>query len=393
MRHHMPALDGLRGVAILLVLAYHLGWLPGGSHGVTLFFVLSGFLITGIILREVDEKGRLDWRRFYIRRAARLIPALVVVVAAFVAVGGPPANAWPALTYTSNFLSAGGRNLGALQHTWSVAVEEHFYLVWPIVLVAIPARLRFRLTAWAVLSAAAWRVWLIETATWERAYYATDAAAVALLAGCLLAVARHEDRVVSTRWAMAATVTIGMAAVLGEGTAFLWVGFVVSGLSVVAVNGCVGGARALEGAPVRWLGRLSYGIYLWHPFVFVFAKNPVGLAVALGIAWLSWRAVERPAMRWASQIRNTKRSTLVNAPVPRITLPSSVTMSSPRRLTQRRSRWPHGGRWRRRTPDGRRGGGLVLVLHPARWLSGRQVLLASPPYTPGRSCPPSRPPE
>ena len=109
---HYPALDGLRGLAVLMVVAYHFHWIPGGGHGVTVFFVLSGFLITRIILTKVDA-GTWSWRRFYIRRARRLLPALFAFTAVTLAVVWEPWNAWPALTYIANYVTIERGTLGS----------------------------------------------------------------------------------------------------------------------------------------------------------------------------------------------------------------------------------------------------------------------------------------
>lgn len=289
----IPALDGLRGVAVALVVAYHLGVAKGGHIGVTVFFVLSGFLITGILLRG-DEAGGVDWRRFYLRRAARLLPGLGLFLVAYVAVGGPVSNAVKAATYTSNLWAAGGENLGAVHHSWSLAVEEHFYLLWPALLVAIPARWRLRATAALVVAATTWRAWLIQTADWERVYYATDTAAFALLAGCLLAVAHHDGARLPARWGLQSTLGIVALAFADVG---LWGGFAVVALSVMAIGGSLRSVPALELAPLRELGVVSYGVYLWHPLVFVFAPSATGVALALALAWASWRFFEAPILR------------------------------------------------------------------------------------------------
>ena len=156
-----PGLDGLRGLAVLAVVAFHAGlsWIPGGYLGVDAFFVLSGFLITRLLLREVVEAGQVDLVRFWARRLSRLVPALVAVIAVVVAVRvvqeadalqALGRDAAASLLYAANwrFLQVGEGYFGAtaepslLQHTWSLAIEEQFYLLWPILLVVLLATTR-----------------------------------------------------------------------------------------------------------------------------------------------------------------------------------------------------------------------------------------------------------
>ena len=157
---HRPGLDGLRGLAVLLVLAQHLG-LPvfrgGGLVGVLLFFVLSGFLITWLLLDEHAATGRIDIRAFYVRRARRLLPAFVAMLAVVVGVAALVGNlggiAGPAIVagaYVANWSHLFDIDMGPLNHTWSLSVEEQFYIVWPAVLIGFFA---FRRLGWVILAA------------------------------------------------------------------------------------------------------------------------------------------------------------------------------------------------------------------------------------------------
>src|SRR5271157_2250169 len=150
---HRPELDGLRGIAILAVLGAHTG-VPGfadggGGAGVTLFFVLSGYLITSLLLAERGRTGRVDLRAFYVRRALRLFPALaavLLVVAGLLAIGAMPATATAntdyrivfagVVAYVANWVAVAGQSIGMLGHCWSLAVEEQFYILWPTLLLA-----------------------------------------------------------------------------------------------------------------------------------------------------------------------------------------------------------------------------------------------------------------
>ena len=213
---HWLALDGLRGLAVLAVMAYHLGHLSGGFLGVDLFFVLSGFLITSLLLGEGARKGKVDLRRFWVRRARRLLPALAVALVAVVVA----ARIWldhstlPALRidalatagYVANWRfatqAAGGyfaADPSPLRHTWSLAIEEQYYLVWPLVVVAGMALARRRSRRPAVVvgvvagvGATASALWMAAHAgVWstDRLYLGTDTRLVAPLAGALLACA------------------------------------------------------------------------------------------------------------------------------------------------------------------------------------------------------------
>ena len=157
---YRPALDGLRGVAILTVLAWHVG-IPGmagaGQAGVTLFFVLSGFLITAILVEEHARTGHIDFGRFYRRRAARLFPALLLLLAAasvMVLIVRPAGGAiaiLAALFYVANWVQASSIDLFPIQHTWTLAIEEQFYIVWPLLL-SVLLMVRRRWALYAVLA-------------------------------------------------------------------------------------------------------------------------------------------------------------------------------------------------------------------------------------------------
>ena len=291
----------MRGIAVALVVMYH-GWpdvLPGGAYGVTIFFVLSGYLITQGLIREPVDLGR-----FYARRAARLLPCLLFVSAASVAFGGAVADAWPALGYVSNWRLIAGDQLGLMTHTWSLSVEEHFYLAWPLVILVIPARFRFSATTALLALAAVWRGAMIAGgATFERVTVGTDTAAVALIAGCLLAVAHAEGRRMGRGRAVPVLLAmLAMAAFIpGETDTFLWGGFVIVPLSAVLIEAGTRPVRVLEFSWLRWLGTVSYGLYLWHHLL-THLGLPMwaGVGLSVAVAALSWRALEVPAMRWAS---------------------------------------------------------------------------------------------
>lgn len=317
----IPALDGLRGIAILLVVLIHTarGWFPSGRYGVTMFFVLSGFLITTILLSD-----GIDLKRFYKRRAARLLPALFVVSAAALAIGISWSHVWPALAYVANYRLIGGDHMGNMSHTWSLAVEEHFYLIWPWLLIVTPHQKRVRWLAWAMVGAVLWRGWLIlGESSWDRVQLATDASAVALGAGCLLAAIRHERTLLKIRGGLIAVgLIVGLAVVIPFKTeSYLWFDFAVVALSVVAIHAATFGSRLLEWGPLRGLGVVSYGLYLWHN-LFVWIDWDVGIpspifaiVLSLTLTLLSWRVIEQPCIAWARRGRSSgdERPTLIEA--------------------------------------------------------------------------------
>lgn len=287
-----PELDGLRGVAILLVVFGHAtagvwpsyrGLAPslgslGGLAGVQLFFVLSGYLITGVLLRG---PSLLD---FYRRRVRRLYPTLIVVTLAALVWTGDAAGALRALTYTENVtvLPAGGT---ALSHTWSLAVEEQFYLAWPALL------LLTRKHAAKVCGALILATWVAQHyAGWSEHAVYVGLRWDAVLAGCLLALA---PRKASKRWlaaggAVLAAITLGLD--LG-----VWQ-YMVATLAAVAVVASAGSVRWLR---TRWLvhvGHISYALYLWHVLVMrLDAPILITLPLALVLAEFTYRFVDRQA--------------------------------------------------------------------------------------------------
>ena len=201
-RHYVPALDGLRTFAVALVILVHVSSrvAPGGWVGVDVFFVLSGYLITSVLLREQAAKGDISFRDFYIRRVLRLMPALVLLVVGdgvlAALFGGPSPNklldAAAALTYLMDAEAFSHvSDLSTLGHTWSLAVEEHFYIVWPLVLVLV-LRLRRSAQLPVIIAMAAaivlWRAYLVHSgASYDRTDYPADARSDQMFIGCALA--------------------------------------------------------------------------------------------------------------------------------------------------------------------------------------------------------------
>lgn len=339
---YRPELDGLRALAVSAVVIAHAqfrSFVHAGAVGVGVFFVLSGFLITALLLEERRETGRVSLRAFWRRRAARLLPALLVVVTVFLLLPGVPnvsrAGALAIFGYVGNWARAAGTDLEPLAHTWSLAVEEQFYIVWPLAFLGL-ARLRTAamamvIVALAVVSAAA-RVLMWDPAGGysmqnQRVYLGTDTNAFLMLAGALLAVALTAGWRVRVSRPMAIGAGVGLVAVAGGlPAAFpqewwarrMWelqFGWSIAPVFVAVLGVAVIAYLATNGVPwLRWgplvtLGRLSYGVYLWHWPVFKAWEARFGVmrgeigqtAILFGVTWLfawaSWRWVEQPAMR------------------------------------------------------------------------------------------------
>jgi len=357
------ALDGLRAFALLLILGFHfgVGWMPAGFVGVDVFYVLSGYLITGLLLGEWARSARIRLGAFWARRARRLLPALavVLVVVTLVVRLTYPAGLYPdlrmadlsALFYFSNWwqIAASGNYFVAtgavspLTHTWSLAVEEQFYLVWPLVVVAVlhlgrrfdrGVELLCGISVVGVVASATEMAWLYHPGVnITRLYFGTDTHAQSILVGSVLAcvltlVQRRRGLagmapVASSRRARSALTVLGLAGLAGtlaltatlSGTSpsAYRGGFLVSAVSAAALivgSVCVAGgpiARVLSVRPLVWIGTVSYGAYLWHFPVFIeldTARTGLGGAALLAVrvaatfvlAGLSYYLVERPVM-------------------------------------------------------------------------------------------------
>jgi peptidoglycan/LPS O-acetylase OafA/YrhL len=327
-------LDGVRGLAVLLVVAAHSG-LPvrwGGLSGVTLFFVLSGYLITSLLIREWERWGSISLWRFWGRRALRLLPALVLLLAlaplVLWATGDARLSSYPtaalaSLFYVGNWVRIAGTDLGVLNHLWSLSVEEQFYVVWPAIFIALMTWLRSRALAVALSLAALatfYSVWTQGTAL--RLDISTETNAFALLLGVSLAFALSAVR--SRGWELPAAdplipfvVMIAVSAFPSHGLAvdhplFRPLGAVYAGLGVWLVYAAVSGHSRVVGSRVMvFFGTISYALYLWHQ-AFINShllgehstpRNLVLIAAAILVSWLSWVLVERPVSRLRGRLR------------------------------------------------------------------------------------------
>jgi peptidoglycan/LPS O-acetylase OafA/YrhL len=293
--------------------------MPLGAAGVTLFFALSGFLITGLLLEERATTGSVDLRRFYLRRFRRLAPAFLALVVAVVVLA-PRLGGWwfewrnlpPVLLYFGNWVEGlntdPGVALGALSITWSLAIEEQFYILWPLLILALRRPSRVVVVA-MVLAAASlmWRLSLLDASS-VRVYYGSDTTAFALLLGAAAVSLRFVGGLGKSRpWGLAAAGALVAWCLSWPNDALVKLGLpVVAAASVAALWVCTGteGVRVLEMRWLAWLGSRSYGLYLWHgpllwamrdhfrlPWLLVAA---VGVPVSLALAEVSWRWVESP---------------------------------------------------------------------------------------------------
>jgi peptidoglycan/LPS O-acetylase OafA/YrhL len=306
---YRPELDGIRGLAILLVLAQHIN-LPSstlaGLVGVNLFFVLSGYLITTLLITERDRAGGINLRRFYERRVRRLVPALVavlVVTGGLMAIQGQLAGyigpAAVSFFYVSDIAKAIGYDLGYVGHTWSLAMEEQFYLLWPALLIFAPRKWLAPLAITGIVGAVALQLLLVPDNV--LAHFRPDVRADAILWGCLIALVP----VKVPRWATAAS---GIALLIVSFT-FLWpyaIGL-SSVLSAVFIAGAATLVPILSARPLVRIGQISYGMYLWHaiPFGLLMPQTLAGnvlamaavVAITIGLALISERWIERPFRR------------------------------------------------------------------------------------------------
>lgn len=389
---YLPGLDGLRALAVLAVLFYHadLLWLPGGFLGVEVFFVVSGYLITSLLLSEYRAHNRINFKQFWLRRARRLLPAVYVLIFAVLIysviflpdeVASLRSDALSAFTYVTNwylilaqksYFQVMGRP-SLLQHLWSLAVEEQFYLLWPLLFALVLTRVKTRVALLLLmLGAAVSALWMglqyVPDADPSRIYYGTDTRAAGLLIGAALAFvwmpcadSSTESR--ARRWLLEAAGALGFAGLvvanlwLDEYNAFLYQGgmLLVAGATALVIAAVVNPLSPLLGpilsvGVLRWIGQRSYSLYLWHWPVFMLTRPQVDvtidgwqlLAVRLAATFLlaevSYRFIETPFRQgafgkaWNSfkQSRGARRLTygLVGAGVVAALLVGGIVLGS-----------------------------------------------------------------
>lgn len=359
----IASLDGLRALALLIIIGYHfgIGWLPGGFFSLDIFYVLSGFLITGLLLSEYRRRDSIKLSAFWLRRARRLLPCLMLVLVAtslcvryLAAPGTYPDfrmdslaalfyfSNWWQIAVSSNYFVATGA-VSPLTHTWSLAVEEQFYLVWPLVVLAVlhlsrsfhrGVRTLLAVSAvGAVASCVEMALLYSPTANLTRLYFGTDTHAQSILIGATLACSitlvqlrRHQEGMAPSvssrraRWAFSVLGLVGFGVVAYLSVHFTGLssfdyrgGFAISSLAAAAILlsalCAVGGpvSRLLGLRPMVWFGMISYGGYLWHFPVYIFVNSArtgisglplmaLQFTITVVLAASSFYLVERPVM-------------------------------------------------------------------------------------------------
>lgn len=375
LRRYIPGLDGLRAIAVMAIILYHINTdvLPGGFLGVTLFFVLSGYLITSLLMSEWSNTGRVDIRNFWIRRIRRLLPALycmlgvvLLYVAIFYGAHLIPwswdalssllylSNWWFVFHHVSYFNRFGTPT--PFGHLWSLSIEEQFYFVWPFVIMLVFAvkpksRVLVPVTfSCAVLSALLMLIIYQPGFDPSRVYYGTDTHAFSLLIGATLAMllarqrrSRHLRETVTT-WTGMLIDFSGTIALFAVISCFWWMGeysnltyrggmFLLSVMAAILIGTITRRRSRLERLlgwqPLRWLGRRSYGIYLWHYPVIVLTRPPMNvqgvsvlravlqIVASIILAALSWKFVEEPLRRRAIRQNDASVKTHAYRRIPR----------------------------------------------------------------------------
>ncbi|CAN2233300.1 acyltransferase family protein [Candidatus Planktophila versatilis] len=357
---YIPAIDGLRALAVIAVMLYHLGftWIPGGFLGVDLFFVISGYVITRLLLDSIEQSGGLDLRGFYLARARRLLPALIfTVTTTTIAIGiwAPDTikrlltdmpfaltgtmNWWLVARHQDYFESIGRPPL--LQHTWSLAVEAQFYLLWPLILYFILKRLgKKRIPIAALVIAAASGVALLlvsfsldasNASKVSHVYFGTDTHSIGLFLGAALAVSWIPQNFTTqvSKKAQDFIDGIGVFGFIGIIATFLLIdetkptlykiAFPLAGLfgaSIImsVVHPASRFAPILQNPIFVWIGQRSYAMYLWHWIIFQVTRPSVDLAgqmwalyalrilIVFALADISLRYVEQPIRRGALKL-------------------------------------------------------------------------------------------
>jgi peptidoglycan/LPS O-acetylase OafA/YrhL len=355
-RPAIPSIDGIRAIAVLLVVFYHFGIpLVNGGLGVLIFFVISGFLITWLLLQEEKRWGNVSLKLFYLRRTLRIFPAFyaywgLVVIGIGVILGKRILwpQAWASFFYVNNYYQAlfGDPNTG-LSHTWSLAVEEQFYLLWPPVFILL-ARNQRRTVVLGIIIVTVWihRIYLQLFAGGDQGYIyeALDTRADHLLIGCLLATLLHRGAWTRlwnalTAYSWSIWITLGMLAISSvifaapvyrDTVGFIIDPILAAALIVQAIAFAGSSARWLNWGAIAFLGRISYSIYLYQQIAMDPVKKllasfptPIRLTAAVGAvlvaASFSHFVIEKPFLklkdRWGKRLK-AKEIPIAASPVP-----------------------------------------------------------------------------
>ncbi len=324
---YVRELDGLRAVACLLVMCFHAapGWLfKGGFIGVDIFFVLSGYLITCVLMDEYEQRGEIAIGNFYAHRFLRLVPALALFLLCYVIIGslvwpGEPhlRDAGMAAAYISDYTYPYWGSPNYIRHTWSLAVEEQFYIVWPFFL---PLIIRYKLARWALL--ALWAVvtiyrYSLADGDWIEYYFPLHTRLSGLLAGSMLAIAHRKGILklnrISSDVALAGLFITALRANITSSAFTISLAELMSLILVGVLVSSSDPSRAtiLSSKPMVAIGKLSYGLYLWHfPFAYYFRENysPVVSTIAtislsmIG-ATISYFTVEAWGRKFKAQLK------------------------------------------------------------------------------------------
>lgn len=356
---HEPALDGLRGIAILSVMAFNTGMIfkesffsmQGGFLGVDIFFVLSGFLITLLLVQGYDRTSGIGIKNFYLRRALRLFPALfamilfIVAYALFFQTKESAVSTLKGVLYTLFYvanwaqISPGFPGIGALNHAWSLSVEEQFYIFWPILLLVL-LRIKKKAVIFAILTSLSVisiliSFWLWHTgASYLRIYLGSDTRAHELLIGCIAALMVSRGvfrRTTRLKWSFHAAAVISFAGILlsfilvRHDAAFVYNG----GFALISIGTAAlildfllfpsKFSRFFEFAPLVWFGKISYGLYLWHIPIFLvtlrlggrtapFYYEVIGVGATVLVATASYYLLEKPFLRLKSRFKSAGAS-------------------------------------------------------------------------------------
>lgn len=337
----IPTLDGWRGIAILMVIACHASMTLGygatgtpsawveslGNQGVTIFFVLSGYLITSRLLMERERHGSISLRGFYIRRFFRLMPAAwayllfrcVLALEDHARVGS--VYLIPSLLCFRNYVPVAGAS-AATAHFWSLSIEEQFYLVWPTLLLLAGRKRAFWIAAFGSAAIALWRLhwwgWLVTLD--PQARYATQFRADALLVGCAAALTSTQLQPLLRKW-MAAPLLLAIGYNLAVGSPLVPLYESVSIALLILItcqNAQATFSRALDWKPLAWIGLVSYSLYLWQEVLFL-THTVAGVLTVLvlmtGAALVSYYFIEQPSIEWGRRIVKRKAADALSIPV------------------------------------------------------------------------------
>jgi peptidoglycan/LPS O-acetylase OafA/YrhL len=339
--HYIPTLDGWRAFAIAGVLLCHsfasTYWSMSGALGVNLFFAISGYLITARLLAEHRSTGAFSLQNFYLRRAFRILPpaliylAVVAILAALGVVEASRTDIVSCLVFLRNYWGAAPFHGWYTGHFWSLAVEEQFYVFWPLLLLfSGPKRARWVAPALAISFAVwrsvdmrhAWMADLFHNEALRNGSLRSDYRMDAILWGCTLAIltqTRDLKKLVSLKtssWLAIAALVAAVALNVFQPKGYMIAQALLFPIAVIATVAQPQAwlSRILESSPLQRIGRLSYSLYLWQQLFFhsgyhhaLLQRFPLNLALALACAWLSYRYVERPAIVFGRKLMQSRR--------------------------------------------------------------------------------------